>query len=229
MNYLSSSPYFGIALTILAYWIGLKIQRKTGLVICNNLIISTLLIIAVLLIFDIPYAHYYEGGRIINMLLGPATVCIAMSVYRKRDLLKRYWVAVLLGCAAGSVTSILSILLMCRLFGLDETMTVTLLPKSVTVPIASAISAAEGGIPAITMAIVVATGILGNLLAPIFVKVFPIRDPMAVGLGIGSCSHAIGTAKALELGETEGALSGLAIGVCGILTAIAALSFRFLV
>lgn len=229
MRELTSSPCFGIALTVLAYWLGLKIQKKTGLVICNNLLVSGLVIIAVLAIFDIPYDAYYEGGRMIHMFLGPATGCMALNIYRKRDILKRYWLPVLVGCGVGAIASIACVLLMCRLFGLDDAMTITLLPKSVTAPIASAISAGSGGIPSITTAMVVLTGILGNLMAPVFIKVFPIKDPMAVGLGIGSCSHALGTAKALEIGETEGAMSGLAVGICGILTAIAALAFPYLV
>ena len=229
MSELTASPYFGIVLTILAYWVGLKIQRKTGLVICNNLLVSGLLIIAVLVILKIPYDDYYAGGSLIHMFLGPATGCMALNIYRKRDLLKRYWLPVLVGCAVSVVVSVGSILLMCRLFGLDDVMAITLMPKSVTTPIAVAISTKSGGIPSITSAMVVLTGILGNLMAPIFVKVFPIKDPMAVGLGIGACSHALGTAKALEIGETEGAMSGLAVGICGILTAVAALAFPYLV
>jgi len=229
MSELTSSPYFGIALTVLAYWIGLKIQRKTGLVICNNLLVSGLLIMTTLVVFNIPYDAYYEGGGMIHMFLGPATGCMALNIYRKRDLLKRYWLPVLVGCAVSVVVSVGSILLMCRLFGLDDVMAITLMPKSVTTPIAVAISTKSGGIPSITSAMVVLTGILGNLMAPIFVKIFPIKDPMAVGIGIGSCSHALGTAKALEIGETEGAMSGLAVGICGVMTAIAALAFPYLV
>jgi len=229
MSELTSSPYFGIALTVLAYWIGLKIQRKTGLVICNNLLVSGLLIMTTLVVFNIPYDAYYEGGGMIHMFLGPATGCMALNIYRKRDLLKRYWLPVLVGCAVSVVVSVGSILLMCRLFGLDDVMAITLMPKSVTTPIAVAISTKSGGIPSITSAMVVLTGILGNLMAPIFVKIFPNKDPMAVGIGIGSCSHALGTAKALEIGETEGAMSGLAVGICGVMTAIAALAFPYLV
>jgi len=229
MSALTSSPYFGIALTVVAYWVGVKIQRKCGLVIFNNLLISGILMIGVLVIFDIPYDAYYEGGGLIHMFLGPATGCMALNIYRKRELLKKYWLPVLVGCGVSVVVSVSSILLMCRLFGLDDVMTITLMPKSVTAPIAVAISTGSGGIPSITSAMVVLTGILGNLMAPVFVKVFPIKDPMAVGLGIGCCSHALGTAKALEMGETEGAMSGLAVGICGVLTAVAALSFPYLV
>lgn len=228
MSALAGSPFFGIALTVAAYWLGTKIQKKTGLVICNSIVIAVALLIAVLSVFHIPYEAYYQGGSIINMLLGPATACMAVTVYAKLDLLKKNWLPVLLGCLAGTVTSIGSILVMCRLFGLDAAMTASLLPKSVTTPIATAVSEGHGGIVSITVAAVIFTGILGNLAAPVLVKLFRVRDPLAAGLGIGACSHAIGTAKALELGGTEGAMSGLAIGVCGIITALLALGFDWL-
>ena len=222
------SPYFGIALTVAAYWVGVQLQKKTGWTICNNIIVSALLIVAVLQVFDIPFDAYYEGGAIIHMCLGPATTCMALNIYRKRDVLKQYWLPVLAGCGAGAVTSLVSIYAMCRLFGLDKAMTASLLPKSVTVPIASAISADHGGIASITVAAVILTGLMGNLAAPLLIRLFRVKDPMAVGLGIGACSHAIGTAKALEIGQTEGAMSGLAIGVCGVITAILALGFSWI-
>lgn len=229
MNALFEAPYFGIALTIAAYWVGVKVQKKTGLVICNNLLITVALLIAVLKVFHIPYDAYYAGGSVINMLLGPATACMAVSVYAKKELLKKYWAPVLAGCLAGAVTSIACVLVMGRLFGLDRAMLVSLLPKSVTTPIATAVSESQGGIVSITVAAVIVTGILGNMLAPILIKLFRVKDPMAAGLAIGASSHAMGTAKAIEIGETEGAMSGLAIGMCGIITAILALFFDFLV
>ena len=221
MSELYASPSFGIALTVLVYWVGVKVQKKTGLVICNNMIIAVGLLIAILAVFHIPYEDYNQGGSIINMFLGPATACLAVSIYSKIDLLKKNWLPVLVGCAVGVVTSVGSILVMCRLFGLDRDMTISLLPKSV--------SEGHDGMVAITVAAVIVTGILGNLIAPFLVKLFRIRDPLAVGLGIGACSHAVGTAKALEMGETQGAMSGLAIGLCGILTSVAALFFEYLV
>lgn len=225
MSTLAQSPFFGIALTVGAYWVGVRVQKRTGLVICNNMIISVVLIIAVLVLFDIPYEAYYQGGSLINLFLGPATTCLAATVYAKRELLRRYWLPVLVGCLTGVVVSVGSVLAMCRLFGLDAVMTASLLPKSVTTPIATAVSEAHGGISAITVAAVIFTGILGNLAAPFLGRLFRVRDPLAEGLGIGACSHAMGTAKALELGDTQGAMSGLAIGVCGIFTALAALFF----
>ena len=225
MSELASSPFFGITLTIVAYWVGVRAQKKTGLVVCNSMLITVALIIAVLTVFHIPYEDYYQGGSLINLFLGPATACMAVTVYAKMDLLKKYWLPVLAGCLAGTVTSIGSILVLSRQFGLDKDMTASLLPKSVTTPIATAVSEGHGGIVPITVAAVIVTGILGNLAAPFLVKLFRVKDPVAAGLGIGTCSHALGTAKALEMGETEGAMSGLAVGICGIFTALLALGF----
>ena len=225
MSELASSPFFGITLTIVAYWVGVRAQKKTGLVVCNSMLITVALIIAVLTVFHIPYEDYYQGGSLINLFLGPATACMAVTVYAKMDLLKKYWLPVLAGCLAGTVTAIGSILVWSRLFGLDKDMTASLLPKSVTTPIATDVSEGHGGIVPITVAAVIVTGILGNLAAPFLVKLFRVKDPVAAGLGIGTCSHALGTAKALEMGETEGAMSGLAVGICGIFTALLALGF----
>lgn len=228
MSALLESTYFGVALTVLAYWIGVKVQKKTGLVICNSLIVAALFVVAVLVAFDIPYDAYYRGGDLVNMMLGPATACMAVNIYSKRELLKKNWVPVLVGCLVGATASVLSIYIMCRMFGLHDTMTVSLLPKSVTTPIASAIAESQGGIKAITVVAVCISGIGGNLAAPFLIKLFRIKDPLAAGLGIGAASHAIGTAKALEIGETEGAMSGLAIGICGVITAVLALFFPLL-
>ena len=223
MNELVSSAFFGLTLTVWAYWVGMTIQKKSGLVICNHMIIAAGLIVLVLKGFGISYDQYYVGGSIVNMLLGPATACMALAIYQKRELLKENWLPVLLGCLAGSVTTVGTVLVMSRMFGLSTEMTVSLLPKSVTTPIASAISESHGGIVSITVAAVIFTGILGNLTAPLLIRLFRVKEPLAVGLGLGACSHAIGTAKALELGETQGAMSGLAMGLCGLLTAVVAL------
>ena len=217
---LCASPMFGIALSILTFWIGVKIQKKTKLVICNPLNISIVLCIGVLLIFKIPYESYNEGGSIINMFLGPATACLAVSIYTKLELLKKNWLPILVGCAAGSLTSMVSVFLLCKLMGLDESMTMSLIPKSVTTPIAVSISGAHGGIVPVTVVAVIFTGILGSMLAPTLIRIFRMKDSITAGLAIGACSHAVGTSKAIEIGETEGAMSGLAIGICGILTVL---------
>lgn len=228
MMELTASPLFGIALTVLAYAVGMKIQQKAKMVICNGMLIAVILVIATLVAFDIPYANYNAGGSIINLFLGPATACLAVSIYSKIDMLKKYWLPVTVGCAVGAVTSVGCVYGMCRLFGLEQGMTMALLPKSVTTPIAAAVAEAHGGIVSIAVAAVCVTGIAGNLAAPLMIRLLRIREPLAAGLAIGTCSHAMGTAKALELGETEGAMSGLAIGLCGLITSLLSLGFGLL-
>lgn len=220
MQELYTSPFFGIALSVIAFWIGGKLQKKTGLVLCNPLIIAIILVSAVLLIFKIPYASYQEGGALINMFLAPATACLAVSIYTKAELLSKNWLPIAVGASCGSLASMGSVYLLCRLFRLDEALTASLMPKSVTTPIAVSIAGSHGGIVPITVVAVIFTGILGSILAPFLIKIFRVDDAMTAGLAIGACSHAVGTSKALELGETEGAMSGLAIGICGILTVV---------
>ena len=220
MSELFASPFFGIALSIVAFSIGVWIQKKTGLVICNPLIIAIVLVSGVLLLFKIPYESYNEVGSIINMFLAPATSCLAVSVYTRMELLKKNWLPILAGCVAVSLTSMGSVFFLCRLFGLDEAMTYSLVPKSVTTPIAVGIAESHGGISSITVAAVILTGIMGSILAPFLIRIFRVKDSMTAGLAIGACSHAVGTSKAIEIGETEGAMSGLAIGICGIVTVV---------
>ena len=220
MTELFESPFFGIALSIFSFWVGTKIQKKTGLVICNPMIIAISIVTGVLLIFKIPYEAYNEGGQIINMFLAPATACLAVSIYTKIELLKKNWLPIVVGASCGSLASMGCILLMCRLFGLDAAITASLMPKSVTTPIAVSIAGSNGGITPITVAAVIFTGILGNVMAPFLIKIFRVKDPMIAGLSIGACSHAVGTSKAIQIGETEGAMSGLAIGICGIMTVL---------
>ena len=228
MSELFQSPFFGITLTVAAYALGMKIQKKSGLVICNGLVLAALMIIDLLTVFHIPYEDYYVGGSMVNLFLSPATVCVAMSVYAKRDVLKRNLVPVLVGCTVGAAASVLSVWALCRAFGLDKALTASLLPKSVTTPIATAISQSHGGIVSITAVAVIFTGILGSLCAPLMMRLLRVKDPVEAGLGIGACSHALGTAKAIELGQTEGAMSGIAIGLCGIVTTVLALFFGVL-
>ncbi len=220
MQEIMSSPFFGIWLSIAAFWIGVKLQKKTGLVICNPLIIAIVLVSGTLLLLKIPYESYEAGGSVINMFLAPATACLAVSIYTKASLLKENWIPVVTGAVCGSLASMGSVFLMCRLFSLDEAMTVSLMPKSVTTPIAVSISEGHGGMVPITVVAVIFTGILGSVLAPGLIRLFRVKDPVTAGIAIGACSHAVGTSKALELGETEGAMSGLAIGICGILTVL---------
>lgn len=220
MENLWNSPLFGIVLSICAYQAGVWANKKTGSPLCNPLLIAVALIVAALKLFDIPLAAYQQGGRIIGVMLAPATAALALSMYRQIRQLRRHLLPVVAGCFVGSCASVASVFGLCRLFRLDEELTASLLPKSVTTPIAMELSAQAGGIPAVTVAAVIFTGILGAILAPLLVRLFRVEDPVCRGVAIGTSSHAIGTAKALELGELEGAMSGVSIGVAGISTVL---------
>lgn len=223
MRELLASPYFGIFLSIAAYALGCGLNRKFRTPLCNPLLIAIVLVVGVLLIFRIPYEAYNAGGEIISLFLAPATACLAVGIYSKLAVLKKYWLPILVGAVAGSASSMLSVYALCRLLGLDEQLTVSLIPKSVTTPIAVGIVESAGGLTPITVVAVIVTGILGAILAPTMIRLFRISDSVAAGLAIGACSHAVGTSKAVELGEVEGAMSGLAIGVCGVVTVVLSL------
>ena len=209
-----------MALSVITFWIGVRLQRRLRTPICNPLIIAIVLTSGVLLLFKIPYDSYNAGGEIINMFLAPATACLAVAIYTKIEMLKQYWLPIVAGCTAGSAASMLSVYGLCRLFGLSGSLTVSLIPKSVTTPIAVSISEPAGGMVPITVVAVIGTGILGSIIAPVLIRIFRVTDPVAAGLAIGASSHAVGTSKAIELGEVEGAMSGLAIGICGIITVL---------
>lgn len=223
MRELLASPYFGIFLSIAAYALGCGLNRKFRTPLCNPLLIAIVLVVGVLLVFRIPYEDYNAGGDIISLFLAPATACLAVGIYSKLAVLKKYWLPILVGAVAGSASSMLSVYALCRLLGLDEQLTVSLIPKSVTTPIAVGIVESAGGLTPITVVAVIVTGILGAILAPAMIRLFRISDSVAAGLAIGACSHAVGTSKAVELGEVEGAMSGLAIGVCGVVTVVLSL------
>lgn len=215
-----SSPFFALALTCLAWTVGVWLQKKTGMILCNPVIVATVLVILVLAILRVPYSTYSEGASYISMMLGPVTAVLALNIYNQRKLLGKYFIPVVVGCLAGSITSVGSILLLCKLLSVDSAITASLLPKSVTTAIALAVSGNRGGIAGVTMAAVLITGSMGAIFAPLFAKVFRIKDPVAEGIAIGACSHAIGTSKALEIGQLQGAMSSIAICICGIITSI---------
>lgn len=220
-----STPFFGLTLSVLCWCFAGWLQKKTRLLVCNPVLVSALLVIGILLLFDIPLEHYNAGGNIIKLMLGPATAVLALNIYQQRGILKQYFLPVLLGCLAGSAASIGCVLLLCKLFLADAAFTASMLPKSVTTAIALGISEHAGGIPGLTAAAVVITGVEGAMLAPLFAKVFHITNPVAEGVAIGSCSHAIGTSKAMEIGSLQGAMSSIAICVCGIITSVLIMFF----
>ena len=181
-----ASPFFGIALSILAFWLGTLIQKKLKSVVFNPLLLAILLTSAVLLVFDIPYESYNEGGAVINMFLTPATACLAVSIYTKIQILKKNSIPILAGCTVGSLASMGSVWLLCRLFGLDDAMTASLIPKSITTPIAMGVCEAHGGIVPVTVIAVIFTGILGSILAPFLIGLFRVKDSMTASQAIGA-------------------------------------------
>lgn len=215
-----SSPFFGLVLTCLAWWAGCWVQKRTGLFLLNPLVVAVAIILVVLMALDIPYAAYDLGGSMISLMLGPVTAVLALNVYHQRTLLKEYFWPVLAGCLAGTLTSVGSILLLCRLLAVDDSIAASLLPKSVTTAIAVAISDAGGGIQSITVAAVLIAGAVGAIFAPLFARLFRVTDPVAEGVAIGACSHALGTSKAMEIGQLQGAMSSISICICGIMTSL---------
>lgn len=224
-EFLSESIIFGAVLSLVAYEIGLLMKRKFKLAILNPLLIGTICVMAVLIVFRIDYKEYNEGAQYISYLLTPATVCLAVPLYEQLSLLKKNFWAVAIGIISGVIASLISVLALAKLFGLDHQQYVTLLPKSITTAIGMGISEELGGLVTITVAVIVITGILGNVIAEFICKVFKIQEPIAKGLALGTASHAIGTAKAMEMGQIEGAMSSLAIAVAGLLTVIGASVF----
>lgn len=222
---ITETPLFGLTITILAYCFGLYLSRRTRKAVFNPLLIAEIIIIAVLLAFHIPFSAYSKGGEIINMFLGPVTAMLAWSIYRERKLVGKHIVPIIAGTVAGSVASIVTILLLSRLFHLSPELGASLLPKSVTTPIAIAISETLGGTRAITVTSLLFTGVMGNILAPFMIRLFHVRSRVAQGVAIGTASHVVGTSKALEMGEDIGAISGIALSFSGISTAIIAMLF----
>lgn len=225
MNFIEESVYFGIILSLLAYGLGCVIKSKFKKAIFNPLLISIAITIAVLVVSGIDYETYNEGANILTWLLTPATVCLAVPLYEKIGLLKDNWKAIFAGITTGVLTSLVCVLLMAILFGFTHEEYVTFLPKSITTAIGIGVSEEMGGYTELTAAIIIITGVVGNVIAPFICKVGKITEPIAKGIAIGTSAHAVGTARALEMGETEGAMSSLSIGVAGILTVIGASIF----
>lgn len=215
---ISSAMYFGVVISVLSYFFGMWFIKKTKIKFLNPLLISVIIVISFLVIFKIDYDTYNETSKYLTYLLTPTTACLAIPLYEKIELLKKNKYAVIIGISAGAITNGITVLALCAVFGLSHTDFVTLLPKTVTTAIGVGLSEELGGNPSITAATVAVTGIFGNIVAPLVLKVFRIKDSIAKGLALGTSSHAIGTAKAYEIGEIEGAISGLAIGVTGIIT-----------
>lgn len=220
MEQVLNSPLFGISITLIAFEIGVVIYKKIKSPLSSPFILSIIFIISFLLIFKIPSSSYQKGGNIINLMLTPATAALAISMYHKVKIIKKNLFPIVIGTFVGSLVSITSIIVMCKLFGLDNNIKSAMIPKSVTIPIALDLSQKTGGITSVTITCVCLSGILGAVFSPLLIKIFKLNNSISAGLAIGTSSHGIGTSKAIEIGETEGALSGIAIGLSGIMTVI---------
>lgn len=224
-EFFESSVYFGVFITFAAYVLGLFLKKKFKAVLFNPILISVALIMIVLVIFDVDYDAYYNGAKYISYLLTPATVCLAIPLYEQFQLLKKNAVAILVGILCGTLTSLLGVFVFAFVFGMDHASYVTLLPKSITTAIGMGVSEELGGYVSLTVAVIIITGLIGNMLAEVLCKICRITDPVAKGVAIGTSAHALGTAKALEIGEIEGAISSLSIVVAGIMTVVFASIF----
>ena len=215
-----SSAYFGFFITLFGYWVSTQIAKRMRSTLCNPLLLTIIFIIAFLKLADISYASYDNGAKYINYFLTPSTVCLAVPLYRQMKLLKEYAGAILISIMSGTVACAIMIFGLAKLFLLENSIYASLVPKSITTAIALGMSEELGGLSAVTVMAVFVTGILGAVIATTVFKIFKIEDPVAQGRAMGTAAHAIGTSKALELGEIQAAMSSLAIAVTGILTVI---------
>lgn len=221
-DFVSNSLFFGVFISIAGYWLGLFLKRKIRSALCNPMLISIIFVILFLLVCDISYEAYNSSAKYLSYLLTPTTVCLAVPLYRRLSVLKKNPVAILVGLLSGVAASLLSVYLLSVILGFDRTMLATLLPKSVTTAIGMELASEMGGNGSIAAAVIVVTGVLGNIIADGVCRLFRITHPVAKGLAIGCAAHAVGSARAMELGETEGAMSSLAIAVCGLMTVVLA-------
>lgn len=209
---------FGIILTIIAFELGVSIRNKWRNPLLNPILIATILIIGFLTVTGISYDTYKVGGDYISFFLGPVTVLLAVPLYRHIQALKNNWLPILTGIIVGSTASIVCVIACAKIFGISKTLMLSLIPKSITIPMGSVVSEQIGGIPSITIVSIVITGITGAVTAPLVCKYFCIKNPVAQGVAIGTSSHALGTTKAMDIGEVQGAMSSLSIGVAGVVT-----------
>ena len=222
IEFLTESAYFGLFLTLGLFFFARMVNKKAKREIFNPLLFASVTILVLLLSLSIPYEAYYKGAQHIDVLLTPATICLAIPLYRQYTLLKENFGAVLAGCVAGVIAHMAACAVLLVVFSMDSASFATILPKSITTAIGKSLSAELGGYPAITMATIMLTGQFGAVAAPTLLKWFGVKHPLAQGLAIGTASHAAGTSRAVELGDVQGASSSLAIVVTGLLTVIAA-------
>ena len=219
-DFCNNSVYFGVAISLVGYVIGVELKKKFKLAVLTPLMISIIFVVGVVLLFKLDYPSYKKQAEILNYLLTPATIALAIPLYQQLSLLRKNLLAVICGIISGVFASMSSVLAMSVLFSLSHEDFVTLLPKSITTAIGMGVSEELGGIQTITVAVIIVTGVLGNVIGEGVCKLFRITEPISRGLALGTAAHAIGTAKALEMGEIEGAMSSLSIAVAGLLTVV---------
>jgi predicted murein hydrolase (TIGR00659 family) len=220
MSEILGSPLFGILITMIAYQIGVKLYSKYKIGLLNPVIFGTVSIIIFLLLMKIDYSFYKFGGDFIQFFLGPSTIILAVPLYKQLDKLKRHVKPILVGIVSGSMFSILSSIIAGKILKLDEKLIVSIIPKSITTPIGLELSRIIGGVPSITFISIAIAGFSGPVIAGMVFKVFRVKSKIARGVALGTASHAVGTTKAIDMGEVEGAMSGLAIGVAGLTTVL---------
>lgn len=226
---LINSAFFGVMLSLVGYQIGLFCRRKFKIAIFNPLLISIIAVILVLLICRVDYKSYYNGAKYLSYLLTPATICLAIPLYEQFEKLKQNFKAIMLGILSGVIASLAGVFVFSLLLRFSHTQYVTLLPKSITTAIGMGVSQELGGIVTVTIASIIITGITGNMLAEVICRLFKIENSVAKGIAIGTSSHALGTTKAMEIGDVEGAMSSLSIVVAGLITVFGAILFsRFI-
>ena len=218
MDIFTNNMFFGLFISLIAFEIGLIIYRKTKFPLFNPLLIAIIIVIGFLKVFNIDFDTYNQSGQFINMFLGPATIVLAVPLYKQFELLKKNFIPIIIGITIGSLVGILSVISISVFFKLDSLITISLLSKSVTTPIGIEITNQLGGLTPVTVLAIIISGIIGAVVAPTVCKVFKITNPVAVGVSIGTASHAVGTSKAFKIGETEGAMSSLSIGIAGVIT-----------
>jgi len=220
MEAITNTHLFGILLTVGCFYLVSLAKHRSRQNWLNPLLLSVIIIICILILGDIPYEHYMKGGSVIHAFLGPVTVVLALPLYRQRKLLVQHKWAIIGGIISGVASAIISVVLLSRLLGLNEMLERSLIPHSVTTPIGISVSNMLQATEGITIISIIITGILGASIAPFMLKLLRIKHPVAKGLSIGTSSHALGTTKAIEMGETEAAMSSLAIGVAALTTVL---------
>lgn len=217
-NFLTETVYFGLVLSLLTYWVAVQIRKRLPYPVFNPLLISAIMTIIVLYLFNIDFETYNQGAQMLTYLLTPATVCLAIPLYKQTQVLIKHFWAIIISLFCGCLAGLISIIILCLLLKSSETLLCSLIPKSITTAIAIGVSELIGGNSTITVGVVILTGILGAVIAKNIFKIFHIDHPVARGLALGNSAHAIGTAKAIEFGEIEAAMSSLSIVIAGILT-----------